>query len=266
MKMRKLLSVLLSFCALFTITTNSFAFELNTTNVTLAPESNITYKQLPSHIRSMVNNGDLVLVDENEHYYIIPATLNTTTAPSVNDSQNSRALVYSPDGGTYTFTNPILSSDASTITYLLNVSYIPVVAVIRYLINTNDTSLLGVIRDIFLSIGATEAAKYLEDRLGIVVSATIISAVISVAQWYINYTTYNAIKAAYNTYCPEYVTGGLLTETRYIHNKLIGSGNIVTTFSSWNSGYVNNVHYGLTGTLSAGVYYAGGTALVIPEQ
>lgn len=265
MKMRKSLSLALSICALFTITTNSLAVGMDAVDIVLAPESNVTYEEIPSHVRNMVNNGDLVFVDEDEHYYIIPATLGTANTASTNTVQSPRSLVYLPNGGTYTFTNPILSSDAGSITYLLNVSFIPITPLVKYLIYTPDTSLFGELRALFYSEGAVAAVTAVAGWYGITVSTAIIGSAIAISSWYINYAEYNAVKAAHERYCPGVTVGGLFTETRYIHNKMTGIGNIVTTFASWGNNYATDVHYGLTGTLNAGVYCAGGTALVIPE-
>lgn len=169
----------------------------------------------------------------NDHYYLVPAnSLNSSSGRSSGRSTaGTRATYNRPDGGTYTFSNPVIESSGYTKTDLLSVSYIPVAVVAGYLINSQDTSLMGEVKSLVLSGAVDAAIAFIASRLEIAVVAGAITAMVQLSAWNIKYANYNAIKQAYNSYCSGYSTGGLIVTTKCTYNGANGTGNIVTTFA-----------------------------------
>lgn len=235
---------------------NAIAANVESGEIELDPSSNITYEELPSDVQEMVAQGDYVYYDEdNDHYYLVPVN-------PLNDSSGgstiSRGTYSRPKGGTYTFSNPVIESSGYTKTYLLSVSYIPVAVVAGYLINAHDTSLMAQVKSLVMSGAVNAAVTLVTSSLGIGVAAGVLSAMVGLAAWNINYAVYNSVKEAYNRYCSNSTTGGLIVTTRCTYNAANGTSNIVTTFARWSTTIVNDTHYGMTGTWRDGIYYAGG--------
>lgn len=125
----------------------------------------------------------------------------------------------------------MIESSGYTKTDLLSVSYIPVAVVAGYLINSQDTSLMGEVKSLVLSGAVDAAIAFIASRLEIAVVAGAITAMVQLSAWNIKYANYNAIKQAYNSYCSGYSTGGLIVTTKCTYNGANGTGNIVTTFA-----------------------------------
>ena len=172
------------------------------------------------------------------------------------------ALQYAPKGGTLLFKDSVISSDTVYTEYIGNVSYIPVAELSAYLIDYVDTTFIGQLKSMALSEGLAAAAAYgakkFTEKTGLSIKVAVVTAIIELEQWYIQYAEYNVLKNAYQTYCEGIETGGLITTTKYIHNKVTGTGNITTTYARWGGTYIQTVHSGKTGTFYAGQYYAGG--------
>lgn len=114
------------------------------------------------------------------------------------------------------------------------------------------------VKSLVLSGAVDAAVTLIASSLGIGVAAGVVTAMIELTSWNINYAVFNSVKAAYNKYCSGYSTGGLMATTKCTYNGANGTGNIVTTFIRWSTTYVNDTHYGKTGTWRDGIYYAGG--------
>lgn len=244
-------------CAISMLVVNAAAVEAGG-EITLDPESNITYDELPDDVKEMVGNGDYVYYDEeNDHYYLVPMNpLNTSSGGKIT---GARATYSKPNGGTYTFSNPVIESRGFQKTYLLSVSYIPAEVVIRYLIEQGDKGLSAQVSSLIASGMLSTAVNKVCSVLGISgVAATVLAGAMQLNYYVINRANYHALKNAWDTYCASSTSGGLIATTKCTYNAGNGTSNVVTIFARWGSSTVNNTHYGMTGTWKDQVYYAGG--------
>lgn len=255
-RIKSIISVVCSIAILFSISTNSLATYVDGQKITLDPNSSVSYEELPSYVQPYVHNNDLVTVTDGNHYHIFLAA---PDSPSV--SLYSRQ--YEPDGGTLTFSDPIISSDIYYIEYQLNVTYIPYAVLSNYLINYYDTSLIGsiksAIKSMGVSVGVEWAANLIFERTGLQIPATAIVFIIEVGNAQIANANFNELKNAFNYYVGMDTTAGLFVDTHYMHNRSIQNGSLITTYSKWDGKYIDTSHDGKVGTFKPGVYYAGGT-------
>ena len=247
-------------CIALIISTSGLSYAISpSSSVVLAPNSPLSFEDLPSHIQSLVQTGDYVF-EENEHYYILPSNTGENTTSS---SVGTYATYNSPRGGSVIYSNPIIESSSSYTTYLLSVSYIPQDVVTNYLIYGKDPSAPEQVAQ-YVAEGLMDAAISLIATLTrLELAAPLVSQMASNGYSNILYSTYNSVKSAYTQYCYglTVTTGGLYVETKYVHNNITSAGNLVTTFSRWTGSTVNTLHYNMLGTWKNKIYYAGGESI-----
>lgn len=275
-KMTRILALATTLAMLMVLMANSaFAYDEMKkveSEVTLANDSNVSFDDLPEEIQAMVHEGDCVIYDESEvtvtadgdeiqgHYYIFPADASYEAAEARSTNVGARSITSQPNGGTYTFPNPVISSSGTTKTYLLSVSYIPVKTVAAYLMD--NRGILEKVRDFIVNGLTDKAIAEFTAAIGAPALGATLVAAVQLNRWSIHYATYAPMKKAYTDHCSNKSTGGIIATTKCTYSSGNGTYNMVTVCTNWSGTNVNNTHYGMTANnWRAGVYYAGAERL-----